>query len=186
MRMSHLASIAFACSISLFSTVSFAQSPAEDGLCNELLHGDTPSLYGLCIAYWATQNNGNSDASSKILEKYVARKSGSDPDMPGLCPCWTATQLETWEGEVKGGGNGNLNACEGMTDLNAAGWSADYHLVLTYIDSPNSKYICAARAPSNSGSPANITNEDIGEIAYDSCYEDAQFSAIEVGCPIPN
>ena len=103
MRMSHLASIAFACSISLFSTASFAQSPSDDGLCDEL-HGATPSLYGLCIAYWATQSNGNSDASSKILEKYTEKQQiHGGPDMPGLepCGCWTtAAKLDSWKNNL--------------------------------------------------------------------------------------
>jgi hypothetical protein len=102
MRMSHLASIVFACSISLFSTASFAQSSSNDGRCdvlNDATPKATPSLYGLCIAYWATQENGNSTASSKILEKYNNRKSNVDPvdpSMPGLCPatCWTAAELD--------------------------------------------------------------------------------------------
>ena len=55
MRMSHLASIVFACSISFFSTLSFAQPAADDGRC-DVLSDRTPSLYGLCIAYWATKS----------------------------------------------------------------------------------------------------------------------------------
>ena len=66
MRMSHLASIAFACSISIFATASLAQQSSNDGRCDVLSDDATPSLYGLCIAYWATQENGNSEASSKI------------------------------------------------------------------------------------------------------------------------
>ena len=105
MRMSNLASIVFACSIPLFSTLSFAQAPSDDGRC-DVLSDSTPSLYGLCIAYWATQENGNSEASSKILEKYNNRKSDAnpvDPDMPGLvaCPCWTADQLSEWESRAR-------------------------------------------------------------------------------------
>ena len=97
MRMSHLASIAFACSISLFSTASIAQPPADDGRC-DVLSGYTPGLYGLCVAYWATQENGKSDASSKILEKYNEKRDleNDDPNMPGLCPCWTADELGSW------------------------------------------------------------------------------------------
>ena len=104
MRVSHLASIVFACSISLFSTLSFAQSPVDDGVCDVLV-GETPSLYGLCIAYWATQDNGNAVASSKILSKFTEASGPEGPGMPGLCPCWSETELEKWKGKVANNGD---------------------------------------------------------------------------------
>ena len=74
MNKSYLLGIAFACSISFIPTASFAVPPSDDGRCDVLL-GSTPGLFGLCMAYWATQANGNGQASSKILENTTEKSS---------------------------------------------------------------------------------------------------------------
>jgi hypothetical protein len=96
----YLFGVAFACIISLISTASYAQSPSSEILCDELRDA-TPSLYGLCVAYWETQgieNPGEPPANAKILERYRAKMKPGDPDMPGLpsgsdCPCWSDDQF---------------------------------------------------------------------------------------------
>ena len=176
MRMSHLASIVFACSISLFSTLSFAQSPAEDGLC-DALHGATPGLYGLCVAYWATQDNGKSDASSKILEKYTQKQTDTDPGMPGLCPCWTADELLSWETGVNGASCYQNNG----SDESATGWYANGYNVQAYRDDAGSS-TCSANVPSSDGPAIDRLVEGLDQNQTLSCINDALASAGRVDC----
>ena len=113
MHRSHLLGIAFACILSLFSSLASAQTPdgltpaAEDDC--DIVKGGTPGLYGLCVAYCDAQdndlpidtsdpNNQPTPASSRILEKYRGRMTASDPDMPCLnspCPCWENNDVNT-------------------------------------------------------------------------------------------
>jgi hypothetical protein len=174
MRISHLASIAFACSISLFPTASFAQAPADDGRCDDL-SDYTPGLYGLCVAYWATQENGNSEASSKILEKYVARQSeaNGDPDMPGLCPCWTADELESWESGISG-----TTTCYGDFGVEYAGWLTDSGSDWVYAYEGD--FSCHVAISGSTAISRDIANLD--PISFQSCFNDAKASAIAVGC----
>ena len=173
MRMSHLASIAFACSISLFSTASFAQPPADDDRC-DALSDSTPSLYGLCIAYWATQENGNSEASSKILQKYTEKQTGEDPDMPCLvpCPCWDAAKLGTWKAAV-----GEDVGC-GEVD-NVLYWE-DSNLY-SNVQSSIVNSTCYASVPSYIN--GDDGNYDILDEMLDKCSAEACFNSLSSICP---
>jgi len=179
--MSHLASIAFACSISLFSTASFAQQPSNDGRC-DVLSDATPSLYGLCIAYWATQENGNSDASSKILAKYNDRKSdGIDPDMPGLvaCLCWNADELVSWEDAAKE--SGQTVTCSIETDQDGVGetfyWLADGGANGSLQVHRGTYLSCYAPIP-----PADVHREfDLNQFEVETCWKEAEENLCSAG-----
>jgi len=89
---------------------AWSQAPAEtppvnEAVCDSLI-GGTPSLYGLCLAFWAqhcepnwTQDNPFEDCSSgsqQILDLYAKRALPGDPPMPGIqepCPCWSSEEL---------------------------------------------------------------------------------------------
>jgi len=75
------------------------ETPANEGVCDSL-HGGTPGLYGLCVAYCEAQDldaeTGN-PPSANILEIYNKRRKATDPTMPCLqdpCPCWTEDDLD--------------------------------------------------------------------------------------------
>lgn len=102
----------------LASPVAFAQTPdgetpANEGVCDELL-GGTPGLYGLCVAFCEaldlaalsepiTEANlealEDSRPSGRILANYNKKKTESDPEMPCVkveepCPCWDSVEFE--------------------------------------------------------------------------------------------
>ena len=135
MTLSRLLGVAFACTISLTSTSSFAAPPSSEELCNDLL-GFTPSLYGLCVAYWetaeVTPNLDEPPANAKILEKYREKKKEGDPDMPGLatdsgCPCWS---VEEFNSIVEEGGVG-----DGFEPDNCSGQDTGFSKFLQIEDS---------------------------------------------------
>lgn len=75
------------------------ETPANEGVC-DILHGGTPGLYGLCVAYCEAQDldlvENSNPPSTKILANYNKKKQAGDPDMPCVqkpCPCWTSAQL---------------------------------------------------------------------------------------------
>ncbi len=75
------------------------ETPANEGVCDPL-HGGTPGLYGLCVAYCEAQDLdlvGDKEVpNNKILANYRKKMLTGDPDMPCIqvpCPCWTAAQL---------------------------------------------------------------------------------------------
>ena len=74
------------------------ETPANEGVC-DVLHGGTPGLYGLCVAYCEAQDLDTFDKEpprTKILENYRKKMREGDPDMPCMqvpCPCWTAEEL---------------------------------------------------------------------------------------------
>jgi len=87
----------------------FDRIRAHANECSELL-GGTRGLFGLCVRYCAAQNCidvAGEDApracamgAPHYLERYNARKSASDPEMPCIkqpeessCPCWTDGEL---------------------------------------------------------------------------------------------
>lgn len=84
--------------------------PANERICDPLKSGGvTRSLYGLCVAYCEALDcdlqqvpPGNvtpqcKAPTSKILQRYNAHKSPTDPPMPCVqqqaCPCWTAQEV---------------------------------------------------------------------------------------------
>lgn len=179
MTFNRLLVVAFISASVLFFKATFAQSPSDDGRCDILLDA-TPSLYGLCLAYWATQGNGNSNASSNILAKYVEKYNPDvDPYMPGLgCPCWTPEELVSWESNRTGG-----LSC--LQDSTQAGWFDNTgYAVWTYMDASDGPYHCQANAPSpGSGLPAIYrVEEDITEIEFNACFIQATASLENVGC----
>lgn len=75
------------------------ETPANEGVC-DILHGGTPGLYGLCVAYCEAQDldviGDKETPNNKILANYRKKMQIGDPDMPCIqvpCPCWTANQL---------------------------------------------------------------------------------------------
>lgn len=75
------------------------ETPANEGVCDSL-HGGTPGLYGLCVAYCEAQDLdlvGDKEVpNNKILANYRKKMQAGDPDMPCIqvpCPCWNADQL---------------------------------------------------------------------------------------------
>jgi hypothetical protein len=94
-------------------------TPANEGVCDALQGAATPSLYGLCVAFCEAQDHfsevypvteeelanylATTDRANKIFEKYNARKTEFDPDMPCVvieqdssCPCWTEQELDLY------------------------------------------------------------------------------------------
>ena len=75
------------------------ETPANEGVC-DVLHGGTPGLYGLCVAYCEAQDldvvGDKPIPNSRILANYRKKMKAGDPDMPCLqapCPCWDAADL---------------------------------------------------------------------------------------------
>jgi hypothetical protein len=74
------------------------ETPANEGVCDPL-HGGTPGLYGLCVAYCEAQDLDSFDKEpprTKILENYDKKKQAGDPDMPCIqvpCPCWSDEEI---------------------------------------------------------------------------------------------
>lgn len=75
------------------------ETPANEGVC-DVLHGGTPGLYGLCVAYCEAQDldvvGDKPIPNSRILANYRKKMQAGDPDMPCLqapCPCWDAADL---------------------------------------------------------------------------------------------
>lgn len=75
------------------------ETPANEGVCDSL-HGGTPGLYGLCVAYCEAQDldvvGDKPIPNSRILANYRKKMNAGDPDMPCLqapCPCWDDAEL---------------------------------------------------------------------------------------------
>lgn len=74
------------------------ETPANEGVC-DVLHGGTPGLYGLCVAYCEAQDLDSFDKeppNTKILANYRKKMQAGDPDMPCVkvpCPCWSADEM---------------------------------------------------------------------------------------------
>lgn len=74
-------------------------TPANEGVC-DVLHGGTPGLYGLCVAYCEAQDldeiGDKETPNNKILQNYRKKMQPGDLDMPCIkteCPCWTADEF---------------------------------------------------------------------------------------------
>lgn len=84
--------------------------PANEGVCDVLkAQGVTTKLYGLCVAYCEALDCDLQQLepakivmqcrapSSKILQRYNALKTPTDPQMPCVqpqgCPCWTTQEI---------------------------------------------------------------------------------------------
>ena len=86
------------------------ETPANEGVCDELLYNSTPGLYGLCVAFCEAQDaeatfdpatgevtfaEDAKPSNPKLLEIYNRKKDDYDPPMPCVnvveqgCPCWT-------------------------------------------------------------------------------------------------
>lgn len=80
------------------------ETPANEGVC-DALHGGTPGLYGLCVAYCEAQDLDSVDKqppNTKILDNYRKKMRSGDPDMPCIqtpCPCWSAEELASITGD---------------------------------------------------------------------------------------
>ena len=81
------------------ATTPDGETPANEGVC-DMLHGGTPGLYGLCVAYCEAQDldlfGDKETPNNKILANYRKKMRDGDPDMPCIqvpCPCWTAEEL---------------------------------------------------------------------------------------------
>ncbi|MDT8281416.1 MAG: hypothetical protein RQ982_01240 [Gammaproteobacteria bacterium] len=93
----------FTCLVTMSSSVLAAtpdgETPANEGVCNEL-QGGTPGLYGLCVAYCEAQDldivGDKETPNNKILANYRKKMAVGDPDMPCIqipCPCWSDAEL---------------------------------------------------------------------------------------------
>lgn len=91
------------------------ETPANEGVC-DVLHGGTPGLYGLCVAYCEAQDLDSFDKeppNNKILANYRKKMQAGDPDMPCVkvpCPCWSADEMASITGD------GTASACIGSTN----------------------------------------------------------------------
>lgn len=83
---------------SVHATTPDGETPANEGVC-DALHGGTPGLYGLCVAYCEAQDLDSFDKNppnARILANYNKKKLAGDPDMPCIqvpCPCWSDAEL---------------------------------------------------------------------------------------------
>lgn len=92
---------------SVFAQASGGDTPANEGVCDDL-HGGTPGLYGLCVAFCEAQDcEPDFDAedpfeectfgAQRVLDNYNKKKKDGDPDMPCIqqaeCSCWTSEML---------------------------------------------------------------------------------------------
>jgi len=93
-----------------------SETPANEGICDDL-QSSTPGLYGLCVAYCEAQDcapdfslenpwDNCRPGSQKVLDRYNAKKTAADPDMPclvaGACPCFTQEELESFPPQPAG------------------------------------------------------------------------------------
>jgi len=82
----------------LMASTPDGDPPANEGIC-DTLHGGTPGLYGLCIAYCEAQDldtYNKNPPNTKILENYRRKMQAGDPDMPCIqapCPCWSDADM---------------------------------------------------------------------------------------------
>jgi hypothetical protein len=95
------------------------ETPANEGVCDELLYNSTSGLYGLCVAFCEAQDaeatfdpttgevtfgEDAKPSNPKLLEIYNRKKTEYDPPMPcvnveeGGCPCWTEEELDSLSG----------------------------------------------------------------------------------------
>jgi len=178
MTLSHLLGTALACSLLLFSTAPNAQQPSSEGQCDELI-GLTPSLYGLCLAYWATHDEAvgtdKPPANRKILERYRAKMQPGEPDMPGLdipCPCWSELELT----DIVEAATGPY-----ICQIGEPGWadsSPPYYKVSVYTDSVEGSF-CSAVVPNEDGS-VRTEEHPIDEDEYIACAEDVESSGQDI------
>jgi len=91
--------------------IASTDTPAEETVCDELI-GETPGLYGLCVAYCEAQDGPEviyddqtlveQDVRTphrKILENYEKKMRDGDPRMPCVsyqttCPVWSREELD--------------------------------------------------------------------------------------------
>ncbi len=82
------------------------ETPANEGVCDELQQDSTPGLYGLCVAYCEAldcefsggQVQCAGPANVNILANYNKKMQPGDPVMPCFkndCPCWDTPELPT-------------------------------------------------------------------------------------------
>lgn len=93
----------------LIPWAAMAGPPSAGGVCDEL-KGNTPGLYGLCVAYCEAQDLGDPEVTAgkqsafSLLAAYERKRGPEDPDMPCLaqqlppppdaeCPCWNSQAL---------------------------------------------------------------------------------------------
>lgn len=97
------------------------QTPANEGVC-DVLHGGTPGLYGLCVAYCEAQDLDSFDKEpprTKILDNYRKKMQAGDPDMPCVqapCPCWSSEELASISADGVAGSCNRLDGIVRLTD----------------------------------------------------------------------
>ena len=108
--MSLLGVVSFSMLVSVLSNTAIAvtpdgETPANEGVCDSL-HGGTPGLYGLCVAYCEAQDLDSIDKSppsTKILANYRKKMNAGDTDMPCVqvsCPCFSDIELNAMTGDA--------------------------------------------------------------------------------------
>ncbi|MCW9055763.1 MAG: hypothetical protein OQK47_04000 [Gammaproteobacteria bacterium] len=86
---------------SVMANTPDGETPANEGVC-DVLHGGTPGLYGLCVAYCEAQDLDSFDKqppNTKILSNYRKKMQDGDPDMPCIkvpCPCWSDEEIASF------------------------------------------------------------------------------------------
>jgi hypothetical protein len=84
------------------------ETPANEGVCDDLMFATTHGLHALCVAFCEAQDcepdfsledpfEQCTPSSPRVLEVYNARKGEGDPEMPCVqqtgCPCWSPEEL---------------------------------------------------------------------------------------------
>lgn len=114
-----------------FAQTPDGETPANEGVCDDLMFGSTPGLYGLCVGFCEAQDceatvdpttgevtfdESCRPSSPKLLANYNRRKQAVDPAMPCVnidaaeCPCWTAQELANV-------GDGQTEVCDPTVGL---------------------------------------------------------------------
>ena len=97
-----------------FAQTPDGETPANEGVCDELQYNSTSGLYGLCVAFCEAQDaeatfdpttgeitfaEDARPSNPKLLEIYNRKKTEYDPPMPCVnvveagCPCWTEAEI---------------------------------------------------------------------------------------------
>lgn len=142
----------------LFFSPAVAQTPdqttpANEGVCDELLYGATKGLYGLCVAFCEAQDcepdfsldnpfENCKTGSKKVLSAYNKKKRAGDPEMPCIqqteCPCWTQSELEGLRFPVAG----DVPSCRATQSSDSWFISGSHLTIVSTVDQSSASDQC--------------------------------------------
>ena len=155
------------------------ETPANEGVCDSL-HGGTPGLYGLCVAYCEAQDldtvGDKETPNNKILRNYRRKMRAGDPDMPCIkvpCPCWNDAEFASVVGNI----NENTACTAGTTDIQVRNFSP-FQLAVADPARPSCRFTDTSVTPRISVR----FNDDPGDPQFDPSSWQTCYDQIEAAC----